>query len=421
MTGHDINGILGISESFMLPDRLMSILLSEDRNRIMNEFMLLGESLDHDWFTAYFEEEHSNKSRMAQDFTPNMVANLAAELLGKAECIADVCAGTGGLTIAAWLKNPDAYFECFEVSIRAIPLLLLNLCLRNIRGKVTRCDILTGETFETFEISPGERFSSIKRTEKHDPIAADAVIANPPYSLKYKPVSGAKKYFGDFAEILPTNFADYCFIAYGLNLCKDGANLVYILPHGVLFRGGKEEACRKLLVQNGWLNAIIGLPDKLFENTDIPTCIIKLVKQQSNGSCMFVDAEKECKKEGKINKIRESDKEKILNVIRSGKNTKISHIADLDEMMRNNYNLNIPRYVSTFEPEPPVDIESVMRELMEIHEEEEKIKKALAFSLNNTVAQNASDRSAVRLYIQYLEGEKHGNCIKHAEQMQFNF
>ena len=143
MNARQINEILGINESFKLPERLMGILLT-DPEKMFDEFMAIGEPLDHDWFTEYFEEEHSNKTKMAQDFTPKEVCELLSHVTGKAETIADICAGTGGLTIGMWVKNPEAIFVCYEYSERAIPILCFNLAIRNIPAFVKRCDILTG-------------------------------------------------------------------------------------------------------------------------------------------------------------------------------------------------------------------------------------------------------------------------------------
>ena len=110
MTSETINSIFGISESFELPEKLMNILLSGQEQKCFEKFLILRPDLSKDWFTDYFQESHSNREKMMQDFTPHELSGLLPEMAGEFHIVQDICAGTGGLTIAAWTKNPDAVF-----------------------------------------------------------------------------------------------------------------------------------------------------------------------------------------------------------------------------------------------------------------------------------------------------------------------
>lgn len=144
MKKEQINEILGIRESFELPEKLMGILLNPlQRIDTFNKFMSIGEELDHDWFTEYFEEQHANKDRMMQDFTPSSVCKLLALITrNEFNSCCDICSGTGGLTISMWNKNPNAYYHTEEYSQRAFPLLLFNMAIRNIDGEAYLMDVL---------------------------------------------------------------------------------------------------------------------------------------------------------------------------------------------------------------------------------------------------------------------------------------
>ncbi len=136
-----INEILNIRESYELPEKLMKILLSEEREEIFEKFLEIESDLSRDFFTNYFQEEQSNRSSLMQDFTPTELCTLVSKL-EKGQLIADICAGTGGLTIAAWNENKKSTFYCEELSGRAFPILLFNLSIRKINAIAVRKDIL---------------------------------------------------------------------------------------------------------------------------------------------------------------------------------------------------------------------------------------------------------------------------------------
>lgn len=361
MKKEDINRIIGITESFKLPERMMEILMDDSqRETVFDQFMAIGESLDHDWFTQYFEEEHSNKSKMHQDFTPHAVTKIIGELAGDFKSCSDIASGTGGITIGMWIRNKDARYNCYELSERAVPLLIFNLAIRNINASVTRIDILTGEVFEHYEIIPGDKYASIKKCEFDEFELTDVCVSNPPFSLKYNPKNDTR--FPEFDGMLPTNYADYVFVAFGLHLSKDPVHLFYVLPHGVLFRGSKEQKFRKFLIEKNLIRTIIGLPEKLFLNTGIPTLIMEIKKSDT---LLFADVSKEFEKRGKINVITDQHLNTIVSSVRLRKNIeKMAHVADIKEIKSNDYNLNIPRYVDMFEYEELPDMTDALLEMI---------------------------------------------------------
>ena len=389
-----------------MPEALMNVLMSNRCEEVMNQFAEIGESLDHDWFTQYFEEEHANKSKMAQDFTPRGVSDLLSYIIGEAEKVADVCSGTGGLTIAQWSKNKNTRFYCYELSERAIPLLLFNLAIRNIEAQVVRMDILTGERFQTWEVVKGNIYGRIVPCdipEEFDKV--DAVMSNPPYSQKYNPKGDGR--FPQFADMLPTNFADFVFVAFSLSILKENGKMGFVLPHGVLFRGSKEQKFRQMLIEHKMIKSVIGLPDKLFINTGIPVLILEIDTSGTYNDVMFIDAKDECLKAGKINILDEPHIQKIVEAIDKRENIKrFATVADLKTIEDNSYNLNIPRYVDTYIPEPLPDPINLMKGLAntqrEIYKTETELFKMLSEMEGTNKHSEATFAKALAEYVKTL-------------------
>lgn len=418
MKGTDINRIFGIDESFKLPNRLMEILFDEQKkNEVMDSFMEIGETLDHDWFTEYFEEEHSNKSRMHQDFTPRSITDIITRMSGKGLRIADICSGTGGLTISVWNNNKDGWFHCEEISERAIPLLLFNMAIRNMTGEVVNCDVLNGDIFKVYKLDRGGKYSTITVINVEDYKLArdfDIVVENPPYSLAWKydeKKQDERMLFG----YPPTSKADYAFIQYGLWLLKEPGKLLTIVPHGVLFRGQKEHGIRKSIVENNMLRTVIGLPDKLFANTDIPTCICEF--KRNSGDVLFIDSSKNFKKDKRLNIMETEHVAKVIECWQQRCDIeKFSHLTYKSEIIENDFNLNIPRYVNTFEPEPEEDLREIMRDIAKTNREIERTEKELYNMMKKMVGTSPESdkelKQALRIW---------GNSIIKREYVQEEF
>lgn len=151
-----------------------------------------------------------------------------------------------------------------------------------------------------------------------------------------------------------------------------------VLPHGVLFRGGAEGTIRKHLLEMGSIYAVIGLPAGIFYNTSIPTCVIILKKNNTERSVFFIDASKEFKKERAQNFLTDDNVDKIVQTyIARADVEKYAHLAPYEEIVENEFNLNIPRYVDTFEPEPEVDLNAAFATLHQVEQEERVVDKTL--------------------------------------------
>lgn len=409
MKAAEINKIIKCEESFKMPGIVMNSLLS-DPTEMFNDFMIAGESLDHDWFTEYFEEEHANKTKMAQDFTPPEVCKLLGRLIGGASVIGDICSGTGGLTIGAWNNNHGAKFFCYEYSERAIPLLLFNLCIRNIEAYVCRCDLLTGEEFEYWHVShTAGQYGQVEKIDEFPPVSCDVCISNPPYSLKYQAKEDTR--FTEYAGMISSQYADYMFVAFALSILKTQGKAVFILPHGVLFRANKEAAFRKKIIEDGTLEYIIGLPDKLFINTDIPTLILGLQKDGVKNGVFFIDAKDEFEKNRNKNRLTNENIEKIYRVLDEGVDVeRFAHWADGRQLRENDYNLNIPRYVDTFVPEELPDFAELMGELatLELQAIEEEYKLCKMISQLEGTTKQVDDRlkKGLKIYQKTLTNHK---------------
>ncbi|MBZ2200540.1 MAG: N-6 DNA methylase [Lentilactobacillus hilgardii] len=200
----------------------------------------------------------------------------------------------------------------------------------------------------------------------------DAVLSNPPYSVTW---SADKKLLDDprfkrFKKLAPKAKGDYAFILHDLfNLSENGTAAI-ILPHGILFRGAAEGTIREELIKGNFIDGVIGLPSNLFDITSIPILILVLKKHKTDHNIFFIDASKEFEKGQNQNILREQEIDKIVKIYRERKDVdKYAHLATPDEIRDNDYNLNIPRYVDTFEPEPPVDVHKLVEDFTKTTQE----------------------------------------------------
>ena len=201
----------------------------------------------------------------------------------------------------------------------------------------------------------------------------EAVVANPPFSAKW---SASQLFMNDdrfsqYGKLAPSSKADFAFIQHMIHQLDENGAMAVVMPHGVLFRGGAEAQIRRYLIENkNYLDAIIGLPPNIFYGTGIPTCILVFKKcRQSDDDVLFIDASKGFEKAGNQNRLLEEHMKKIIEVYRSRSTTDtFSHAAKLAEILANDYNLNIPRYVNTFRKEEPVDLTVVTQGLRAIKE-----------------------------------------------------
>ena len=218
-----------------------------------------------------------------------------------------------------------------------------------------------------------------------EPTTFDAVVMNPPYSQKW---SADKGFLDDprymsYGVLAPKSKADYAFLLHGLYHLKETGTMAIVLPHGVLFRGAAEGKIRQKLLESGLIDAVIGLPANIFFNTSIPTCILILKKDRTEKDVFFIDASQEFEKEKTQNYLKEAHIEKIIDAYNQREDIeKFAHLATFDEIKENDYNLNIPRYVDTFEEEEPVDLNEVKQQLENIDKEIASLDAELAKYFN---------------------------------------
>ena len=410
MNAETINGILGIQESYKMPDRLMNILMSEDKDAYFDRFMEVGEDLKHDWFNEYYQNEHGDRDKLKQDFTPDSVCEIAMEIIELKEPILDMCSGTGALTIRAWNKGHNDFY-CIEYAERAIPVLIFNLAIRNIKATVFHADAITREVFNVYILNPGEKYSEIIKSEDKSLIrfTCGSCIMNPPYSLKW---DGARL-FGEYPTP-PKSKADYCFMLDALERLESDGEITAILSHGVLFRGATEGKIRAKLIENRLIDCVIGLPDKLFLNTRIPVCIIKLKKNRDESNIFFLDASKEFRKDRAYNILDPEHIEKIVKTYKERNFVdKYADIATLEKLKDNEFNLNIPRYVDTFEDNPPEhSIDELAAEMYKINQDIRELDTEILKSSQELTASAELHEKKLSEFIKCLkemieENEKH--------------
>ena len=187
ITNKDINELIGIKESFELPDKLIKILLNEEaKDKSLNKFLEYDIDLKYDILRDYFQEQHSNRNDLKQDYTPDCICEILSRLKKDNNKILDVCSGTGALTISN-LYNNKIYVQCEELSSRSIPVLLLNLIIRNVDGLVVQKDVLKNEITTIYKLESTDQFSNIKIVDELQEEKFDIIVSNPPYSLGWEP------------------------------------------------------------------------------------------------------------------------------------------------------------------------------------------------------------------------------------------
>ena len=291
-------------------------------------------------------------------YTPQEVSQILAEVVttGKTRLrdVYDPTCGSGSLLLrTARNGNADTIYGQ-EKNPTTFNLARMNMLLHGVKYK--DFTIENGDTLEA-DAFPDREF--------------DAVVANPPFSAQW---SAAEKFnsddrFSKAGALAPKSKADYAFILHMIHHLNDGGTLACVAPHGVLFRGNAEGKIRRYLIENkNYIDAIIGLPPNIFYGTGIPTSIIVAKKcRKEDDSILFIDASREFEKVKTQNKLRPEHIQKIVDTYRNRTEIeKYSHLASLQEIADNDYNLNIPRYVDTFEEEEEIDIKAVMADIKEL-------------------------------------------------------
>ena len=305
-------------------------------------------------------------------YTPTNMSKLVARLatvgLTKVLSVADCACGSGSLLLQVGEYVEVAKYYGQELTSSTYNLARMNMILHNIDYK--NFSIINVDTLENDSTFGDEKYT--------------IQVANPPYSTKW---SADDKFLDDerfspYGKLAPKTKADFAFVQHMVyHMANGDSRIAVLLPHGVLFRGAAEETIRKYLINDlNVIDAVIGLPANCFQGTSIPVCCLVLKKERNgnSGNICFIDASKEFEKGKTQNFITDEHIEKIVNAYTERKDIeKYCHIATLDEIKENDFNLNIPRYVDTSEEEPEVDFDEVTASIKEIDVEISKVSAEL--------------------------------------------
>lgn len=311
----------------------------------------------------------ANAGKKAGEFyTPHEVSLLMSEIIAdhvkdkERIDIYDSCSGSGSLllnigqSIAKHIDDKDNIkYYAQELKENTYNLTRMNLVMRGILPN--NIETRNGDTLE----DDWPYFDDQDPVNTYNPLYLDAVVSNPPYSQKWDPEHKENDARYSRFGLAPKSKADFAFLLHDLYHLKPDGIMAIVLPHGVLFRGGDEGEIRKNLIENDHLDTIIGLPNNIFFGTGIPTIILILKQSRKSSDVLIVDASKGFAKDGKNNKLRASDIKKICDTVINRETVpRYSRVVSKERIRKNEYNLNIPRYVDSSEPPESWDLYSCM-------------------------------------------------------------
>jgi type I restriction enzyme M protein len=242
--------------------------------------------------------------------------------------------------------------------------------------------ILHDVHYRKFDIQQEDTLENPQHLDKR----FEAVVANPPFSAHWKsdtnPLNSTDERFSQYGRLAPKTKADYAFVTHMIHQLAENGTMATVLPHGVLFRGAAEGVIRKYLIKElNYLDAVIGLPANIFYGTSIPTCILVFKKcREADDNIVFIDASgnDHFVKNGNQNELRDDDVQEIIKTYRARETKdKYSYVATLDEIAENDYNLNISRYVDTFEEEVEIDLNEVAERLINLNNDLEDVNNEI--------------------------------------------
>jgi len=304
-------------------------------------------------------------------YTPAQVSRLLAQIVSvdkkRVRSVFDPTCGSGSLLLCLGEFTEVANYYGQELNPTTYNLARMNM-------------ILHGVNFDRFKILQGNTLTE----DMHPDLKAEAIVANPPFSAQWKgesdPALAHDDRFSQYGRLAPKSAADYAFVTHMLHHLADNGTMAIVLPHGALFRSGAEGHIRKYIIEKqNYLDAVIGLPSNLFYGTSIPATILVFKKcRKDDEDILFIDASKGFEKVGNQNKLTDDSIKKIFETYKLRKEIeKYSHRASLKEITENDFNLNIPRYIDTFEEEDIVDIKAVANKLKQLHTDEVKLQSKI--------------------------------------------
>ena len=343
-----------------------------DRNDLVAKIMIRLDGLDFrlrdvnsdvlgDAYEFLIGKFASGAGKKAGEFyTPQQVSTVLARIIttgrDRLQNVYDPTCGSGSLLLRVarevGLRNVGQFYG------QELNRTTYNLARMNM--------ILHGVSYRKFNLKQEDTLERPQHDGKYE-----AVVANPPFSANWSanPHFSTDDRFSTYGRLPPASKADFAFVLHMVHHLADNGTMAVILPHGALFRGGSEGEIRKILIaERNYLDAVIGLPANIFYGTTIPACILVFKKCRDHpNDILFIDASDFFERGKNQNSLGESDVSRIVDTYRSRVNIeRFSRVASVSEVAENDYNLNIPRYVDTFEAEPPVDLAAVLSELRSV-------------------------------------------------------
>ncbi len=359
--------------------------LLEDFSKIdLSPSRLIGEDVignSYEYLIANFASDAGKKG--GEFFTPSEVSELLSRLVKPQENdrIYDPTCGSGSLLIRAFnkVKSGKAQIYGQERNGQTHSLCRMNMFLHQV---------------DDAKIAWGDTLANPLHLEDDKLMKFQVIVANPPFSLDKWAMGFSGESNGDFKMeagldpykrfawgVPPTSKGDYAFVLHMLNSLSEGGRMGVVLPHGVLFRGSSEAKIRQKIVEMNLLDAVIGLPANLFFGVGIPAVILVFKQNRNRDDVLFIDAAQDgmYEKGKNQNKLREEDLVRITHAYDKFETSdKFSYVASVQEIKDNDFNLNIPRYVDTFEEEEIVDLDEVKENIAAIKEELEEVEAKMA-------------------------------------------
>lgn len=369
----------------------------DDIDVIGHEGDVIGDA--YEYLIGQFASEAGKKA--GEFYTPHMVSDMMAQIvtLGQKDkrhfSVFDPTMGSGSLMLN--VRNYLNYPKGVSYHGQELNTTTYNLAKMNL--------ILHGVDSEYMHIRNGDTLN--KDWPVDEPYTFDSVVMNPPYSAKWSADSTFldDSRFNRFGRLAPKSKADFAFLLHGLYHLKETGTMAIVLPHGVLFRGAAEGAIREQLLKDGSIYAVIGLPANLFFGATIPTTVLILKKNRTKRDVLFIDASNDFEKLKSQNKLTKENISKIVEAYKDRNDSeKYAYLASFEEIKENDFNLNIPRYVETFEEEEPINMVAVGKELKEIREEKEELEKIL-FETIASLQSNSEDKEWLQSALEVFRNE----------------
>ena len=356
---------------------------ANDRNELISKVLTHLDNIDFDLSNSESDvlgdayeyligEFASGAGKKAGEFyTPQTVSTLLAKIVTQGKdrlrSVYDPTCGSGSLLLRVKreVKDVDMIFGQ-EMNRTTYNLARMNMILHDVH-------------FAKFDIKQEDTLTR----PQHIDMRFDAVVANPPFSAKWSadPIYLQDERFSRYGKLAPSSKADMAFVQHMLHQLDEQGTMAVVLPHGVLFRGSSEGVIRQYLIEKmNVVDTIIGLPANIFYGTSIPTCILVLKKNRTHtGDILFIDASNDFEKQKNQNKLLPEHLDKIIDAFTHRQNIeKYAKVATLQEVKDNDYNLNIPRYVDTFEAEDEIDLNSIAQQLKDLEKQSQKTDQVIA-------------------------------------------